>query len=635
MLRKLFGGLLTGRDAQDEFARARSAFDTGAYEEAERLCAARAAADPRFVPAQHLLALIALRRGQLEPALARLRRAAEIGAAPTPFHAQLGAALHELGANKAAAHHLTQAIDGAADGDPARAELMLLLVDALVAEKRFAQAEQVLRELLAADPDLPDALERLASIRYFESDGAQARDLMDRYIALRPGAGPRLRRALMMPVILQSNEEIDAVRARLDRDLDELLDARLDPIRDPEGEVGLTAFYLAYHGRPNRELLRKFGRVCRALYPANTESPRRAAARGRRLRIGFVSTFFYTHSVGRTTYGLIKDLPRGDFEVHVFAIAPQPGETAEEIRAAADRYVALPRELGQVRAAIEAAELDILLFADVGMNPLTTFLALSRLAPLQLNTWGHSVTSGIDTLDYYVSADQVEAPGSEDQYSEKLMRLPGYFMPRYHRPRLPGRKSRDELGLPADRHLYLCPQSLFKLHPDFDAVFQGILERDPLAQIVLIDPRASWAERLQARLAPKLGAHAARVSFTPSVSKAEFLQLLGAADLIIDPFHFGGCNTSCEALALGVPIVTLPAEQLPGRFTLGLYREMALEDCVAPSPAEFVDLAVRLGTQPDYRHSVSERILERCERLFERPDAGAALGAELLRIAGR
>jgi len=635
MLSKLFSGLFGGAEAQEQFARARAAFDTGAHEEAERLCAASIGADAHFVPAHHLLALIALRRGQLEPALVQLRRAAELGALPSPFHAQLGAGLHELGANKAAAYHLAQAVDDLTDDDPARAELMLQLADVLAADKHFAQAEHVIRELLAADPDRPEALVRLAFLRFYESDGAQARSLMDRYIALRPAAGPLLRRALMMPVILRSNEEIDAVRATLERDLDELLDARMEPIRDPEGDVGLTAFYLAYHGRPSRELLRKFGRVCRAHYPARTDSPRRAPARGRRLRIGFVSTFFYMHSVGRTTLGLIKDLPRSDFEVHVFAVAPYPGELTEAIRAAAERYAALPRDIGQVRAAIETAELDILLFADVGMNPLTTFLALWRLAPLQLNTWGHSVTSGIDTLDYYVSAEQVEATGSEDQYSEKLLRLPGYFMPRYYRPRLAVRKSRAELGLPADRHLYLCPQSLFKLHPDFDAVFQGILERDPLAQIILIDPRESWVERLRERLAPKLGAHAARMGFIPRVSQADFLQFLAAADLIIDPFHFGGCNTSCEALGLGVPIVTLPAAQLPGRFTLGLYREMALDDCIARSPAEFVELAVRLGTQPDYRRSVSARILERCERLFERSDAGAALGAELLRLADR
>lgn len=633
MLRQLFGGLLAGGKSRQLFAQARAAVDAGAYEEAERLCAAYAEAAAQSPDPHYLRALIALRREQLEPAFAHLKRAAVLSDSASPLDAVLGEALQQLGAPAAAAYHLARAFDATPKRDPGWIALALRLADVLQAQKEFAHAEKVLREVLELHAELPDALLRLASIRFYESDGAEARSLMDRYVALRPHAGPRLRRTMMMPVILRSNEEIDALRGRLERELDELLEARLEPIRDPLAEVGLTAFYLAYHGRANRELLRKFGRVCRALYPARTESPRRPAP-GRRLRIGFVSTFFYMHSVGRTTLGLIADLPRKDFEVLVFAVDPYQDKMNEQIRRAAERYAALPRDLEQVRAAIEAAELDILLFADIGMEPMTTFLSLSRLAPLQLNTWGHSVTSGIDTVDYYVSADVVEAPGAENEYSEKLIRLPGYYMPRYHRPQLAARKSREELGLPAG-HLYFCPHSLFKMHPDFDAALQGILERDPLAQVVLSESRASWAELLRERLANRLEADVARVHFMPNVPQRDFHQYLAAADLIIDPFYFGGCNTSCEALGFGVPIVTLPGALLPGRFTLGLYRELKLDSCIAGSEREFVELAVRLGTQPDYRRSISAEIRERCGRLYERPDAGKALGQALLQIAGR
>lgn len=635
MLRRLFGGSRAQDNSRELLAQAYDSFKAGAYDDAERLCAACLDAAADFVEAHHLHALIALARGELEPAFTRLKLAAGLDDSGSPFHGALGSALQYFEAHEAAAHHLARALDLARREDPARAELMLCLSDSLIARKEFQQAERVLRELLSAIPEHPEALSRLASVRFYESDAREARSLMDRYLAARPEAGLRLRRALMMPVILESNEEIDALRSRLERDLDELGEARLAPIRDPVSEVGLTAFYVAYHGRRNRDLLRKFGRVCRALYPARAEAPKRSPAGRRRLRIGFVSTFFFTHSVGRTTLGLIKDLPRSDFEVHIFAVAPHEDEMAREIRLAAERYAALPRNLEQVRAAIEAAELDILLFADIGMEPLTTFLSLWRLAPLQLNTWGHSVTSGIDTVDYYVSGESVEAAGAQELYSEKLMRLPGYFMPRYHRPPALPRKSREELGLPADRHLYFSPQSLFKLHPDFDAALHGILERDPRAEIVLSDSRASWKELLRGRLARRLGKNADRVRFMPSVPQREFQQYLAAADVIIDPFHFGGCNTSCEALGLGIPIVTLPAFQLPGRFTLGLYRELGLEACIAGSESEFVELAVRVGTEPDLRRSICAQIAERSERLFERPDTGRALGEALLRIARR
>jgi predicted O-linked N-acetylglucosamine transferase (SPINDLY family) len=113
----------------------------------------------------------------------------------------------------------------------------------------------------------------------------------------------------------------------------------------------------------------------------------------------------------------------------------------------------------------------------------------------------------------------------------------------------------------------------------------------------------------------------------------DFLQHLAAADVVLDPFYFGGCNSSCDAFSLAAPVVTLPGFLLPGRFTLGLYREMRMEDCIARSPEEFVEIALRLGGDADLRESIRKRIAERSERLFDRPDTGRALGRALLEIA--
>jgi predicted O-linked N-acetylglucosamine transferase (SPINDLY family) len=417
------------------------------------------------------------------------------------------------------------------------------------------------------------------------------------------------------------------VRAELEADLERIAGERLQPLAHPEGEVLLTPFYLAYHGRNNRELMRKLCRTYRAHYSTRTALERRLFAHGAKLRIGFVSSFFHLHSVGRTTFGLIKDLPRERFQVHVFASAPHTPALALATRPAAAQFGAGRGDVARVRAALEAAQLDILIFADVGMHPVTTFLALWRLAPLQMTTWGHSVTSGIDTIDYYISSAAIEPADAQALYSEKLLRLPGFFLPRYARP-APAAADQARRG-----HTYFCPQSLFKLHPDFDAALNGILERDARGEIVLLGGGARWEEALRQRFARSLGERAARVRFTPPASHAPFLRQIAAADVIIDPFHFGGCNTSCEALALGVPVVTLPAFQLPGRFTMGLYREMGLDACIARSPEEFVELAVRLAGDPDHRRAVSAQITERAGALFERPDTGRILGEELLRLA--
>src|SRR2546429_1662607 len=466
MLLNLLRRFFVQRKSARLLAEAQRLFREGAFEEAERAGAECAKLSPDLADVHYLRASIAL--------------------APQR--------------NESAALHFTRTLEVLPPSDPTRPRTMLRLAAALQDCNKQREAEQWYRRILDVDPGNRDALLCLAVLRD-DSVVEEARSMMDRYTVLLDGAAPRLRRALMLPAILQSSEEIDRIRQRLDRELDELLDRESPRIPNPEFEVGATPFNLAYHGRDDSALMRKLGRVVRSLYAARTALDRRPLGSGGRIRIGFVSAYFYTHSIARTTHGLIKDLPRDVFEVHVFAIAPRTDDWSETIRRSADRYAGLPLDLGRAREAIESSALDILFYADLGIDPLTYFLAFWRLAPIQLVTWGHPVTTGIDTIDYFVSAEALETQGSENQYTERLIRLPGYFQPRYPRP-APGapRKSREELGLPADKHLYCCLQNLFKLHPDFDAAIKAILERDSQAELVLLEfLRPSTTEQLRRR----------------------------------------------------------------------------------------------------------------------------------------
>lgn len=489
---------------------------------------------------------------------------------------------------------------------------------------RTEEALERYRRILEVDSDNAEALLCLAVLRE-DADVEEARRYMDRYVARREHASGRLRRALMLPAIADSVEHIDRVTRRLEAELDEITASSRGAIRQPEFEVGATPFFLAYYGRNAKPLLEKVARACRHVYPTQTECRRKLFASGARLRIGFISTHFHEHSVSRALYGFIHDLPRKRFEVQVFAIAPREDAWNARIRASAERYAALPLDLETCRQALSDAKLDIAFFMDIGMDPLTYFLAFWRLAPLQVATWGHSVTSGIDTIDYYVSHDRVEIPEAQAHYTEKLIRLPGYFMPRYLKPPLPAPEPRRQ-----GTRSYHCPQNLFKLHPDFDAAMKAILERDPQGEIVLVDSGRPWTGQLRSRLRRSLGALSERVRIVPRMTHEQYLRHLSGADVVLDPFHFGGCNSSCDAFALGIPVVTLPGFLLPGRFTLGLYGEMGVEGAIASSPEAYAHLAWQIAREPD---ALRTAISRNSDRLFERPDCGRALGEALLRIA--
>ena len=107
-----------------------------------------------------------------------------------------------------------------------------------------------------------------------------------------------------------------------------------------------------------------------------------------------------------------------------------------------------------------------------------------------------------------------------------------------------------------------------------------------------------------------------RIIFVPRLSRPNYLNLLAVSDVMLDPVHFGGGNSSYEGLAMGLPIVTLPAEYLRGRITFALYKKMGFTDCVANDADDYVRIAVRLGTNHDERSAMRQRINSSSSVLF-------------------
>lgn len=620
VLKELFGRRRSAAraPAEPEFAAAFRLYEEGRLDEAALACRSVTGAPQPDV--DYLQGLIAQARGDHAAAAAAFERAVAGRETEASFHFSLAEALAGLGRDEAAARHVRRFLELAEAGDPRRARACMMQLAWHEARGDEEGATDCAARAIAAAQRDPELLTYVAVGCFQESRAGDARRALARRIALEDEYATRVHRAAMLPAIYDSREEIDAVRRCFGAELDELLAREARAASKPERAIGNLPFYLAYHNANNAGLLRKFCAVARRACREESQPLPTTRAPGK-LRVGFVSTFFYSHSVGRTTIGLMRDLPRENIDVHVFAVGPAEDPMRAAIERAADRYYRLPHDLDIVRAAIGAARLDALVFADIGMHPLTYFLALGRLAPLQLATWGHSETSGVDTIDFYLSARDVEVEGAQTHYSEVLLWPKAFFLPGYERPRAVARPEREALGLPGARTLYACLQPEFKLHPDTDAIFASILERDPRAEILLLASRPGWSARIRRRLARSLGVNAQRVRFVPhSRDNRRFLAILASVDVLLDPLYFGGCNSSCEAFALGVPVVTLPGSHLYGRFTGALYREMRLTECVAHSVEDYVERALRIGREPELRRAVSGEILRRCEVLFERKD---------------
>ncbi len=288
----------------------------------------------------------------------------------------------------------------------------------------------------------------------------------------------------------------------------------------------------------------------------------------------------------------------------------------------ADKVVSLSGRLEGDQRIIDGEKLDILFYPDIGMAPYSYCLAFARLAPVQVVCWGHPVTTGIPNIDYFLSSELLETPDASEHYSERLITLrnvPTY----YFRPDPPEREYvRCDYGLPDDVNLYVCPQTLFKFHPQFDAIINDLLCHDPEGRLVVLDDKygGCWKTLFYERFFRSYPEAANRIIFIPQMPHRKYLGLLILADALLDIPIFSGGSSSLEALAMGAPIVTWPQDFMRGRVTAAFYKQMGLSDLIATDAETYVDLALRLTRDTEFRQNMQAGIKANVHKLYERQE---------------
>jgi predicted O-linked N-acetylglucosamine transferase (SPINDLY family) len=350
-------------------------------------------------------------------------------------------------------------------------------------------------------------------------------------------------------------------------------------------------FHIAYQGENDREIMRSFAK----LFPASpwaTEPLNPKPSVDGRVRVGFISQYLCNHTIGTLNRGFVEMYDRKKIRLTIFNATPVDDETSRIFKQHADDYVMLPSDTASAVRLLRGSNLDLALFTDLGMSCVTLALAHARVAARQAVTWGHPLTTGIPTIDEFVSSELFEDASAQEHYTEKLVRIKG-LNTFYFKPELDRVYTRAEFNLPASGTLYGCPQTLFKFHIDGDAILKAILETDGTGHLVLVEGRnKSWKEKLLERWQRTMPGVLNRIHWLPTLPKSVFLGLCSVCDMMLDPLHFGGGNTTLEALALGVPVVTWPSPYLRARLSLGFYKHIGLTDFVASDAESFIRIAL-------------------------------------------
>ncbi|HEB86819.1 MAG TPA: hypothetical protein ENI68_07385 [Gammaproteobacteria bacterium] len=456
---------------------------------------------------------------------------------------------------------------------------------------------------------------------------------------------------MVMPFVYDSSEEIECYRQTYESCLDELLKSgEKMAFKELRQQYCLPfTLRLSYHNCNNRDLFRKqyqtFTNICPELSYQSNFSQR---ARSGRLRVGFISEYFMDHSVARDRGGIIAHISRDKFEVITIFLQKPRDTLGRYIWNHSDRHLMLTEKsnydyLDVWRNQIEELELDVLIYCDIGMSVDTYFLAYSRLAPVQITTWGHSDTSGIGTIDYFISSELFEDPERcHDHYTEELILTKSictYYI--NHSVNITHNKLANNIGekywLDNEYcHIYLSLQTKQKFHPDFDYVYQGILAGDPCAVIVMCAVTSQVKAEFYKRIRKKLRGNIRRlILLEKQLSLNEYLALLKYAHVILDSYPFGGCNSCFEAFYFGKCIITRPSHFINGRFTSGMYMKMGVTDLIAHSNDEYIQLALRVASDDTYREALEQRIREQSGQLFEDKESVREWEDILERVASR
>jgi len=647
------------------------------YEEAIPCFNEAVARDPKHFQSVCEIGTCHSERGKFDQAIAMYKKAEAIQPNSAELQNNLGVALTSAGELLEAKKHLEKAIklnpafyeaknnlavlqSKTGNHNEAVEELAKLVrqkPDDYVALRNYGQAlneigdyersVEVLKKTVAVNPESYEGwLDLAVALTQVQCDN-EAHEAFARAAKLNDGAiGPRW--GMTMTRLQSFYFEESAIAGSFDT-YDKELDALDKTIRSdmskhaPEALEAmrfLTPFYLILHDRNFSVAQRKLGTLLRDImvhqYGEADAKPDDASVLKGRIKLGIVSNHFNNHTIYKCiTRGWAKQLDRTVFETTAYSTGGPKDQSTKEAKTLFDHFVEI-EDFDGMRERILEDRPDVLLYPGLGLESHTYRLAALRLAPRQCAAYGHPITIGLPTIDKYFVSDLLEPQNAAEHYSESITRLPGLGSAYEPTGVNPTTSELEKLGVRKDAKLFLCLQHLHKYLPQHDDLFALIAKRVPDAQFLFGRKDSRLAGLLEARLQKAFAKHeldaSMFITILPEVSHDRYLGLCQIGDVFLDTPVNSGLMTTLEALEVGAVPVTLPGEFMRSRQTAQLLDAMGVRDTIAESPEQYVDIAVRLATDSDWRNQLKERIKENVAKLYHQKDGVAALEKSLVEL---
>jgi len=570
--------------------------DNGQLDEAVAAFSQSIALNPNFAEAHNNLGVATKDKGQLQEAIARFRQAIAIKPNYPEAHNILGIALKEKGELDNALAAFRMAISLRPPYTEAHSNLGVTLRD----EGQPDESIAALRLAISLRPNLAEAHNNLGMAlkdKGFLDEAAAAHAQAIALDPLLPEAHNNLGNVLREKG--QITEAIAAFRQAVNIKPDYaeahsnlVFTVLYDPASDPRIVAEEHLRWGQQHGDP----LHKFV----SIHSATNRDP------NRRLKIGYVSPDFREHVVGGNMLPILKQHNHREFEVYCYSNVSQPDQLTEQFKSVADVWRPITGLSDEAAAEIIRTDgIDILidLSGHTAKNRLLIFAR--KPAPIQMSYLGYNDGTALQTMDYRISDHFLDNPESERNYREKTIYLPHCYW--CYRP---GKATTDPAPPPEISSGFITFGSLCnfaKISEPARDLWARVLLEVKNSHLLLAAHPGDHCQKAADRFASH-GVDPDRIEFIGRQNWNAYIATFGRIDIALDPIPYNGGISTCDALWMGVPVVTLVGDRAVGRAGKSILMNLNLPELIAKTPDEFVAIAVRLANDRPRRENLRRNL---------------------------
>ena len=333
--------------------------------------------------------------------------------------------------------------------------------------------------------------------------------------------------------------------------------------------------------------------------------------RSDKIRVGYYSPDFRSHSVARLTAEMFELHDRSRFEITAFAFGPESSDPfRKRLEQGFDRFLDI-RDRSDLEVATLSRELEIDVAVDLAgfTSHCRTGIFALRAAPVQLSYIGFLGSMGAPYMDYLIADAAIIPPASQAHYSEKVIYLPSYQVNDSQRKISERKFTREELGLPDQGFVFSCYNSLYKIQPATFEIWMRILHRVPDSALCIHTENADVEQNLL-NAARRSGVDPDRMVFAKRLKLEDYLARFRTMDLFLDTWPYNGGTTVSDALWAGLPVLTYMGQSFASRCATSVLKAIDLPELIAESPQQYEDLAVELATDPQRLAGIRQKLAD-------------------------